>query len=177
MVPNLFSTRNWLHVRQVFSWTRNGWGWFGDYSSALHLLCTYIIDQLQFRSSGIRYWRLGTPALKDQLSKGDRHHMGHLEDRRYVNVSVREESLFHLHKSAAWAVECPGAERRLFRWLRHRMHRSLESQESGESGETRAVQRSHVLPYSFPETGRVVASTTRARAPGPCPPDSPPHPV
>ena len=142
-----------------------------------YIYCALIIDQLQFRSSGIRCQRSGTPALKDQLSKGDRHHMGHLEDRRYMNVSVREERLFHLHKSATWAVECPGAERRLFRWLRHRIHRSLESQESGESGETRAVQRSHVLPYSFPERGRVVASTTWARAPGPCPPGSPPHPV
>ena len=42
--------------------------------------------------------------------------MGHLEDRRYMNLSVREESLFHLHESAAWDVESPGAERRLFHW-------------------------------------------------------------
>lgn len=170
MVPNLFGTRNLFHVRQIFHGPEEG----GDglrIIQARYIYCALIINQLQSRSSGIRCQRSGTPALKDQPSKGDSHHMGRLEDRRYMNVSVREESLFQLYESAAWAAESPGAERRPFPWLRLRMHRSLES------GETHAVQRSHVLPCSFPERGRVVATTTWARALGPCPPGSPPHPV
>ena len=45
-----------------------GGGWFGDDSSALQLLCTsllLLLHQLYFRSSGIRSWRLGTPAILD----------------------------------------------------------------------------------------------------------------
>ena len=41
-----------------------GVGWFQDYSSALHSLCTLfllLLHQLQLRSSGIGSWRLGTP--------------------------------------------------------------------------------------------------------------------
>ena len=41
--------------------------WFQDDSSTLHLLCTLFLlflYQLHLRSSGIRSWRLGTPALE-----------------------------------------------------------------------------------------------------------------
>jgi len=41
-------------------------GWFGDDSSTLHLLCTLfllLLHLLHLRSSGIRSWRLGTPAV------------------------------------------------------------------------------------------------------------------
>ena len=41
-------------------------GWFQDNSRALHLSCTLLLvllHQLHFRWSGIRSWRLGTPAL------------------------------------------------------------------------------------------------------------------
>ena len=45
-----------------------GGGWFQDDSSALHLLCTLflllLLYQLHLRSSGIRFWKLGTPALE-----------------------------------------------------------------------------------------------------------------
>ena len=41
--------------------------WFGDNSSILHLLCTFLLllHQPHLRSSGIRSWRLGTPAEKE----------------------------------------------------------------------------------------------------------------
>ena len=42
-------------------------GWFGDDSSALHLLCTLfllLLHQLHLRSSGIRSQRLGTYVLE-----------------------------------------------------------------------------------------------------------------
>ena len=46
--------------------------WFLDDSSLLHLLCTLflilLLHQLHFRSSGIRFWKLGTPALDDYPS-------------------------------------------------------------------------------------------------------------
>ena len=41
-------------------------GWFQDNLRALHLLCPLsllLLHQLHFRWSGIRSWRLGTPAL------------------------------------------------------------------------------------------------------------------
>ena len=48
-----------------------GGGWFGDDSSALHLLCTLflllLLYQLYHRLSSIRFQRLGTPALKHTL--------------------------------------------------------------------------------------------------------------
>ena len=49
-----------------FSTDRNWEEWFQDDSSALHLLYTLflsLLHQLHFRSSGIRYWKLVTPAL------------------------------------------------------------------------------------------------------------------
>ena len=45
-----------------------GRGWFGNDSSALHLLCTLfllLLHQLHLRESGIRSQRLGAPELKD----------------------------------------------------------------------------------------------------------------
>ena len=47
-------------------------GWFRDDSSTLHLLCTLfllLLHQLQLRSSGIRSWMLGTPALTHSCEK------------------------------------------------------------------------------------------------------------
>ena len=45
-----------------------GWGeWFGDNLNTLHLLCTLfllLVHQLHLRSSSIRSWRLGTPAIE-----------------------------------------------------------------------------------------------------------------
>ena len=41
-------------------------GWFGDDSSALHLLCPLfllLLHQLHLRSSGVRSQRSGTPAI------------------------------------------------------------------------------------------------------------------
>ena len=48
--------------------------WFLDDSGILHLLCTLfllllLLHQLHFRSSGIRFWKLGTPALDDYPSQ------------------------------------------------------------------------------------------------------------
>ena len=43
--------------------------WFQDDSNALHLLCTLfllLLYQLHLRSSGIRSWRLGNPALENE---------------------------------------------------------------------------------------------------------------
>ena len=63
---NLCGTRDWFHGRQFF--VDQGEGWFPDDPRALHLLCTFfllLLHQLHFRSSGIRYWRLGTSALQN----------------------------------------------------------------------------------------------------------------
>ena len=65
-----------FHGRQFF----HGLGleeWFGDDSSTLHLLCTLfllLLHPLHLRSSGIRYQRLGTPALKNGLGVGRTFH-------------------------------------------------------------------------------------------------------
>ena len=64
-VPHLLGTRDQFRGRQFFH--RVGCGGvgmvWGD-SSALHLFCTLclLLHQLHLRL-GIRYWRLGTPAL------------------------------------------------------------------------------------------------------------------
>ena len=58
VVPSLFGTR--VKVR----------GWFQEDSSALHVLWTLfllLLRQLHLRSSAIRTWRLGTPALDRKL--------------------------------------------------------------------------------------------------------------
>ena len=50
-----------------FSMDQGVWGWFQDYSNTLHLLCTLFLPflhHLHLRSLGVRYWILGTPALK-----------------------------------------------------------------------------------------------------------------
>ena len=56
------------------SW--GGSGWFWDDSSALHLLCTLfllLLHQLHLRSSSIRSWRLGTPALENNICCSENH--------------------------------------------------------------------------------------------------------
>lgn len=62
-VPSLFGTRDRLRGRLFFHRPGSG-GWFQDDSSASHLLCTLSLHQLRLRSSSIRSWRLGTPALE-----------------------------------------------------------------------------------------------------------------
>ena len=62
----IFLARDRFPRRQLFyGW---GWGgWFGDDSSTLHLLCTLsllLVHQLHLGSSGVRFWRLGTPVLE-----------------------------------------------------------------------------------------------------------------
>lgn len=51
----------------MFPWDGDK-GRLSDDSSGLHLLCTFfllLLHQLHLRSPGIRYWRLGTPALQN----------------------------------------------------------------------------------------------------------------
>ena len=70
VVPNLFGTRDRFPGRQCFHGLGVGM-WFQDDSSALHLLCTLfllLLHQLHLRSSGIRSWRLGTPAISMHVS-------------------------------------------------------------------------------------------------------------
>ena len=53
-------------MEDKFPMDHGGGGWFQDTSRALHLLYTLflvLLHQLHFRWSGIRSWRLGTPAL------------------------------------------------------------------------------------------------------------------
>ena len=68
-VPSLFGTRDRFCGRQ-FSIDQGGRGdGFGMIRSALHLLWILflsLLHQLHLRSSGIRSWRLGTPALRDK---------------------------------------------------------------------------------------------------------------
>ena len=64
VVPSIFGTRDQFCGRQF---SHRPWGWFGDDSNALHLLCTLFIlllYQFPLRSSSIRSQRLGTPALE-----------------------------------------------------------------------------------------------------------------
>ena len=61
-VPNLFWCQEPVSCSPVFPWTI-GKGWFGDDSNTLHLLCILfllLLHQFHLRSSGIRFWRLGT---------------------------------------------------------------------------------------------------------------------
>ena len=62
VVPNVFGTREWFYGRQLFHGL-DGWGWFGDYLKALHLLWTLFI--INIRSSGIKSQNLGTPVKED----------------------------------------------------------------------------------------------------------------
>ena len=55
-VPKLLGTKDWFHGRQFFHRPGEG-GWFQD-GIYLHSL----LHQLHLRSSGIRSWRLRTPA-------------------------------------------------------------------------------------------------------------------
>ena len=65
--PQTFLAPGTGFVEDNFSTDREGEeGWFGDDSGTLHLLCTLflsLLHQLNLRSSGIKSWRLGTPAL------------------------------------------------------------------------------------------------------------------
>ena len=75
VVPNLFGIRDWYRGRQFLHGLGQE-GWFQDDSDVLHLLCTLfllLLYQLHHRSSGIRYWGLGIPALENRnpLLKGD----------------------------------------------------------------------------------------------------------
>ena len=66
MVPELFDIRDQFCGRQLSTDGGRGRGWFQDDSSALDLLCILfllLLHQLHLRSSGIRSWRLRTPAL------------------------------------------------------------------------------------------------------------------
>ena len=67
VVPNLFGTRDQFCERKIF----HGVAWSGDgfemIEVHLHLLCSLfplLSHQLHLRSSGTRFRRLGTPALK-----------------------------------------------------------------------------------------------------------------
>ena len=61
-----FLAQGTISVEDNFSMDQGGGGgWFLDDSSVLRLLCTLFLllfHQLHLRSSGIRSWRLGTPA-------------------------------------------------------------------------------------------------------------------
>ena len=66
VVPRLSGTRDQFCGRQCFYRLGMG-GWFRDDASAFRLWCTVFLlslHQLHLRSSGIRSWRLGTPALQ-----------------------------------------------------------------------------------------------------------------
>ena len=66
VVLGLLGTRDLFRGRQ-FSHGLEVGGWFGDDSSTLRLLCTSFLllsHPLHLRSSGIRSWGLGTPALE-----------------------------------------------------------------------------------------------------------------
>jgi len=55
----------------VFPWTGCR-GWFGDHLSPCHLLCPsflLLLHQLHLRSSGIRSWKLETPAVQPRDSE------------------------------------------------------------------------------------------------------------
>ena len=68
VVPDLFGTKDQFNERH-FSMDQGG-GWFGDDSSALHLLCTsflFFLHQFHLRSSAIRSWRSGTPVLEGRV--------------------------------------------------------------------------------------------------------------
>ena len=65
-VPNLFGTRDQFHQNSF----PTEWGWLGDDSSALHLLCTLfllLLYQFHLWSWGIRSQRLGTLDLEGLL--------------------------------------------------------------------------------------------------------------
>ena len=65
-----------------FSTDSGGEGWFGDDSNALHLFLL-LLQQLHLRSSGIRSWRLGTPARGDPWGSQNR------ESVRWADFGIR----------------------------------------------------------------------------------------
>ena len=65
--PNSFGTRDWFCGRQLCHGLGRGCGWLGGDPSTLHVLCTLfllLLHQLHHRSSGVRSWRSGTPAIE-----------------------------------------------------------------------------------------------------------------
>ena len=71
--PQSFWHQGLVLWKTIFPHTRNG-GCFQDDSSALHSLCTlflFLLHQFHIISSGIRFQRLGTPALRhSKLNRG-----------------------------------------------------------------------------------------------------------
>ena len=69
VIPNLLGTRDGFHGRQFFYRLGGGEELVWNDSSALHLLCTLflllLLYQLHLRASGIRSWRLRSPALEE----------------------------------------------------------------------------------------------------------------
>ena len=65
VIPNFYDIRDQFRGRQYFHRLEVG-RWFQNDSSTLHVLHTLFLllfHQLYLRSSGIRSWGLGTPAL------------------------------------------------------------------------------------------------------------------
>ena len=70
--PNPFGTTDWLPGRQFFHRPGEEVEWFGDDSSALHLLGSLfllLLYRLHLTSSGIRSWKLGIPDLAEMTRK------------------------------------------------------------------------------------------------------------
>ena len=68
-----------------FSMDPGGGGFQEDSSTLLLLRTLFLLHQLHIRSSGIRYQRLGTPALKNGLGVGrtfDEEETAHTEAQR-----------------------------------------------------------------------------------------------
>ena len=68
-VPSLSWHQELVSWSPGFPWSV-GQGWFGDDSSTLHLLCILfllLLHQFHLRSSGIKSWKLGTPALGEKM--------------------------------------------------------------------------------------------------------------
>ena len=75
VVPKLFGTRDHFLWKTIFLQT-GGRGWFGDDSSALHLLCALfllLLYQIHLRSSSIRPQRLEplVQMMKERVHVGD----------------------------------------------------------------------------------------------------------
>lgn len=60
-VPSLFGARDWLRGRLFFHRPGSGDGF--RVIQALYIYCALLLHQFRLRSSSVRSWRLGTPAL------------------------------------------------------------------------------------------------------------------
>ena len=68
VVPDLFGTWDQFHGRQFFHGPRREgmvWGWFKLITYIVYLFLLLLLHYLHPRSSGIRSWRLETPAIMD----------------------------------------------------------------------------------------------------------------